>query len=190
MTKPMPTGCIKQKELPSWLDFHILLETVDLHGSIRHLFIVDIFLMKKTLTKSNCSTMKFFHRSLKNKKLLTQMKDLHINFLNYLIKIKINQNHIDVLLNLMPVCFQKNFIPLYLEDLRFLIKRCSLKVTKVYTHFIFEQSCFKRGFLLNNQRKRQKVKTSIEKDFYKLMNNANLVMTVEIMQIMLISTNH
>ena len=72
----------------------------------------------------------------------------------------------------MPLCFQKNFIPLYLEDLRFLTKRCGWKVTKIYTHFTFEQSRFKRDFVLNNQHKRQKAKTSIEKDFYKLMNNA------------------
>ena len=96
------------------------------------------------------------------------MKDLHISFLNYLIKIKMNQNHIDVLLNLMPLCFQKNFIPLYLEDLRFLIKRCSWKVTKIYTHFTFEQSCFKRDFVLNNQCKRQKAKINIEKTFINL----------------------
>ena len=107
MTKPMPTGCIKEKELPSWLDFHILLETVDLDDSIGHLFIVDIFFDEKNATKKQLSTMKFFHQSLKNRKLLTQMKDLHTNFLNYMIKIKINQNHIDVLLNLMPLCFQK-----------------------------------------------------------------------------------
>ena len=30
MTKPMPTGCIKEKGQHSWLHFHILLETVDL----------------------------------------------------------------------------------------------------------------------------------------------------------------
>ena len=69
--------------------------------------------------------------------------------------------------------FPKNFIPLYLEDFRFLIKRCSWKVTKIYTHFTFEQSRFKRDFVLNNQRKRRKAKTSIEKDLYKLKNNAN-----------------
>ena len=112
--------------------------------------------------------MQFFHRSLKNRKLLTQIKDLHINFLNYLIKIKINQNHIDVLLNLMPLCFQKNFIPLYLEDLRFFIKRRGWKVTKIYTHFTFKQSCFKSDFVLNNQCKRQKAKTNIEKTFINL----------------------
>ena len=120
------------------------------------------------LLTGNCSKMKFFHQSLKNRKLLSQLKDLHINFLNYLIKIKINQNHIDVLLNLMPLCFQKNFIPLYLEDLRFLIKRCSWKVTKIYTHFTFEQSRFKRDFVLNNQCKRQKAKINIEKTFINL----------------------
>ena len=32
---------------------------------------------------------------------------------------------------------------------------------------------FKREFVLTNQRKRQEAKSSIEKDFYKLMNNSN-----------------
>ena len=69
--------------------------------------------------------------------------------------------------------FPKNFILLCLEDLRFLITRCGWKVTKIYTHFAFKQSRFKRDFVLNNQCKRQRAKASIEKDFYKLMNNAN-----------------
>ena len=69
--------------------------------------------------------------------------------------------------------FPKTFILLYLEDLRFLIKRFWWKVTKIYSHFTFEQSCVKREFVLTNQRKRQEAKSSIEKDFYKLMNNAN-----------------
>ena len=54
-----------------------------------------------------------------------------------------------------------------------MIKRCGWKVTKIYTHFTFEQSHFKRDFVLNNQRKKEKAKTSIEKEFYKLMSNAN-----------------
>ena len=72
-----------------------------------------------------------------------------------------------------PNLFRKTFIPLYLEYLRFLIKRCGRKVTKIYSHFTFEQSCFKQEFVLTNQRKRQEAKSSIEKDFHKLMNNAN-----------------
>ena len=52
------------------------------------------------------------------------------------------------------------------------MKRYEWKVIKIYSHFTFEQSCFKREFVLTNQRKRQEAKSSIEKDFHKLMNNA------------------
>ena len=69
--------------------------------------------------------------------------------------------------------FQKKFISLYLEDLRFLIKRAGWIVTKLYSHFTFEQDAFKKGFVLMNQRSRQNAKKNIEKNFYKLMNNAN-----------------
>ena len=63
----------------------------------------------------------------------------------------------------MQIYFQKHLFHL----------RCWWKVTKINSHFTFEQSCFKREFVLTNQRKRQEAKSSIEKDFYKLMNNAN-----------------
>ena len=69
--------------------------------------------------------------------------------------------------------FPKKFIPLYLEDLRFLIKRTGWVVTKLYSHFTFEQEAFKKDFVLMNQKSRQNAKNNIEKDFYKLMNNAN-----------------
>ena len=69
--------------------------------------------------------------------------------------------------------FPKRFIPLYLEDLRFLIKRAGWIVTKLYSHFTFEQEAFKKDFVLMNQKSRQNAKNSIEKDFYKLMNNTN-----------------
>ena len=45
MAKPMPTGCIKEKEPLSWLDFHIALETVDLDDSI-----IDILFDEKNAT--------------------------------------------------------------------------------------------------------------------------------------------
>ena len=69
--------------------------------------------------------------------------------------------------------FPKKFIPLYLEDSRFLIKRAGWIVTKLYSHFTFEQDTFKKDFVLMNQKSRQNAKNSIENDFYKLMNNAN-----------------
>ena len=50
MTKPMPTGSIKKK-VPSWQEFNLLLETVDLDDSIGHLFVVDIFFGYKNATQ-------------------------------------------------------------------------------------------------------------------------------------------
>ena len=51
MTKPMPTGCIKEYNLPSWLTFNLLLEKVSLDDSIGHLFVVDIEFDQKNATK-------------------------------------------------------------------------------------------------------------------------------------------
>ena len=46
-------------------------------------------------------------------------------------------------------------------------------MTKLYSHFTFEQDCFKKEFVLMNQKSRQNAKNEIEKKIYKLMNNAN-----------------
>ena len=67
----------------------------------------------------------------------------------------------------------KYCIPLYLEDLSFLIKRAGWVVTKIHAHLTFGQKPFKRNFILMNQKSRQESKSNIEKDFFKLMNNSN-----------------
>ena len=51
MTKPMPTGCIKEYPSPSWLMVNLLLETVDLDDPIGNLFIVDIEFDEKNATE-------------------------------------------------------------------------------------------------------------------------------------------
>ena len=68
---------------------------------------------------------------------------------------------------------KKNFIPMYLEHLAFVIKRAGWEVTNIYAHLTFEQKRFKRKFILMNQKSRQESKYNIEKDFFKLMNNSN-----------------
>ena len=50
MTKPMPTGCIKEHPAASWLKFNLLLDVVDLEDKIGHLFVVDIKFDKKRVT--------------------------------------------------------------------------------------------------------------------------------------------
>ena len=42
MTRPMPTGCIKQNASPTWATFNLLMEKVSLEDKIGHLFVVDI----------------------------------------------------------------------------------------------------------------------------------------------------
>ena len=69
--------------------------------------------------------------------------------------------------------FPEKCIPLYIEDLQFLIKRAGWIVTKLYSHFTFEQDKIKKDFVLMNQYSRQNAKNDIEKNFYKLMNNSN-----------------
>ena len=51
MTKPMPTGCIKEYNSPSWLTFNLLLEKVSLDNLIGHLFVVAIEFDQKNATK-------------------------------------------------------------------------------------------------------------------------------------------
>ena len=65
------------------------------------------------------------------------------------------------------------FIPLYAKHLYFLVTRYGWQITRIYAHYIFEQSKFKNDFVIMNQFARQNAKTSIEKDFYNLMNNSN-----------------
>ena len=69
--------------------------------------------------------------------------------------------------------FKKNFLLMYFEDLAFCIKRAGWKVTKIHAHLTFEQKRFKQKFILMNQKSQQESNNSVEKDFYKLINNSN-----------------
>ena len=62
---------------------------------------------------------------------------------------------------------------MYLEQLCFAIIRAGWSVTKIYSHYRFEQECFKKEFILMNQGSRKNAKNSMEKDLYKLKNNSN-----------------
>ena len=51
--------------------------------------------------------------------------------------------------------------------------RCGWKVTKIGGHYTFEQKRIKKDFVIMNEVSTQNAKTDVEKDFFKLMNNAN-----------------
>ena len=68
---------------------------------------------------------------------------------------------------------EKRFIPLFAEDLFFLVTCAGWLVTHIYEHYTFEQSKFKKDFVVMNQKFRQKAISSIERDFFKLLNNSD-----------------
>ena len=76
---------------------------------------------------------------------------------------------------------EKKFIPLYAEHLHFLIKWAGWQVTLtlIYKHYTFEQAKFKEDFVIMNQTVREKATCPLERDFYKLLNNSNFAMIVE-----------
>ena len=69
--------------------------------------------------------------------------------------------------------FKEKFQTMYLEQICFAINGAGWSVTKIYSHYTFEQECFKKELILMNQHSRQNTKNSIEKNFYKLMNNSS-----------------
>ena len=152
MTRPMPTGCIKENNSPSWLKFNLLLETVTLEDKIGHLFIVDI-----EFDVENADERKYFYNEIfppiiekekiidANERSLFQLLELYTKNeegkpKNYRCTAK---SH--------ATLFPKKCIPLYIEDLKFLIKRAGWIVTKLYSHFTFEQDTIKKDFVLMNQ---------------------------------------
>ena len=155
MTKPMPTGCIKEYPSPSWLKFNLLLETVNLDDEIGHLFVVDIEFDVKRATEYEYMYNEIFPTIIEKQKLLKANKRSVYQLLELMQKTSdgvpktyrcTEKSH--------ATMFPKRFISLYLEDLSFLIKRCCWRVTKIYTPYTFKQSRFKRDFVLMNQKSR------------------------------------
>ena len=174
MTKPMPTGCIKQNNSPSWLKFNILLEKVTLDDEIGHLFIVDIKFDIENATEREFLYNEIFPPIIEKKTKI----DVNDRSLFQLLELfgkteKGKPKSYRVTEKSHSTLFPKKCIPLYIEDLQFLIKRAGWVVTKLYSHFTFEQGRIKRDFVMMNQYSRQKATNDIEKNFYKLMNNSN-----------------
>ena len=66
----------------------------------------------------------------------------------------------------------KKYNPVYAEDLHFLINHAGWLVTHIYEHYTFEQSKFKKDFVMH-QKSRQKATSCVERDFLKLLHNRN-----------------
>ena len=153
-----------------------LLANVTLNDKIGHLFVVDIVfddVNEKTLLFNEIYQPIFE----KNKKV--EPFERSCTQIMSRAEIKENKNKEDTLYSLPfnskthATLKNKIYVPLYAEDLYFLTTRAGWKVTKIFEHYAFKQDTFKKDFVVMNQNARRTVKSKVEKDFYKLLNNSN-----------------
>ena len=174
MTKPLPTGCIKDDSDISWETFYFLMKTVNFKDTIGHLYIVDIEFDYENATEKMMAYNEIYPPIIEKHKiidpcersvfqLLEQYKEGERSALGYK---SMSKAHATML--------KKHFLPMYLEELAFVIKKVGWKVTKIHVHLTFEQKRFKQTFILMIQNSKQESKNDIEKDFYKLINNSIL----------------
>ena len=69
MTKPMPTGCIKERPSRTMLKFNLLLESLSMDDPKGHLFVLDIEFDQKNATPRQLLYNETFLLLLKSKKL-------------------------------------------------------------------------------------------------------------------------
>ena len=70
MTKPLPTGCIKDINDISWETFKTLLEKVSLEDEIGHLYIVDIMFDVDKATKKQLVYKEIYSQIIERQKII------------------------------------------------------------------------------------------------------------------------
>ena len=171
MTKPLPYGCIKRKlKPPPFHEFNKILNSISHEDKMGRLFLVDIKFNSRDpkhmlfneiyppVFKKNKENIELYERSSLQLMSVLQKNDEKdkINTFHYTSKTHSTMEE------------KKVFSPFIS-----LIKRAGWLVTKIYEHYTFEQSKFKKEFVIMNQKSKQKSSTSAEKDFFKLPNNSN-----------------
>ena len=173
MTKPLPTGCIKNDKDIYWETFNFLLESASFEDKIGHLYIVHIEFDVKNATGRGYAYNEIYPPIIEKQKTIDPCERSVFQLLKQFVRGEKGPKAYRATAKAHANLFKKIFLPMYLEDLVFCIKRASWKVTKIHSHLTFEQARFKQKFILMNQKARQQSKNSVEKDFYKLMNNSN-----------------
>ena len=174
ITKPLPTGCIKDNDVVSWVTFNKLLEPVSFEDTIGHLYIVNIEFDFKNATEREFAYNEIYLPIIGKQRIIDPCERSTFQLIEQFI---MGENNVPKAYRSTAKAhanlFKKIFLPMYLEDLAFCIKRAGWKVTRIHAHLTLEQKRFKQKFILMNQKSRQKSNNSVEKDFYKLMNNSN-----------------
>ena len=162
--------------MPFLLEFKKILDRISHEDKVGHLFVVDIKFhdkTQKTMLFNEIYTPIFE----KNKVIQEQHRSvLHLMSVISRNKEKDLVRTFKANAKTHSTLEEEKIIPLYAAHIHFLVKRAGCLITKIYQHFTFEQSKFKKDFVVKNQKSRQIAKINVEKDFYKLLNNSNFGM--------------
>ena len=132
------------------------METVDFKDTIEHLYIVDIEFDYELVTEKMMAYNESYRPIIGKHKIIDPCEGSVFQLLEQskegergALGCKSTSKAHETMLKFF-------FLPMYLEELAFVIKRAGWKVTKIHAHLTFEQKQFKQNFFLMNQKSRQK----------------------------------
>ena len=99
---------------------------------IGYLFLVDIFFYEKNATEKEYLYNEIFPPIIQKQKTFDANERSAYQLLKLFHKTNDNSQSYRCTAKSHATMFPKQFIPLYLEDLRFFIKRCGWKMTKIF----------------------------------------------------------
>ena len=152
----------------------LIIEGISNKDKTGHLFVVDLMFDFKRSTARQLLFNEIYTPVFEKKKILPPSKRSAFQLLDAM---RVNDmgvlNAFKATAKTHSTMDKKIFIPLYAEHLHFLVKRCGWLVTKIYSHFTFEQAMFKKQSVIMKQVSRENAKTSVERDYFTVMNNSN-----------------
>ena len=147
MTKPLPTGCIKQDPDIIWTTFNLLLERVSLEDSIGYLFKVDIEFDYYNASAKQRVYNEIYPSITDKQTAIDPCERLVYQLLEqYSETEKGNSRAYRATKRAHAMLFKKRFSPMYLEDLAFVISRGGWSATKIYSHFTFNKRHLRKIF--------------------------------------------
>ena len=162
------------KKKPNHREFNLIIQGISDEESISHLFTVDIEFDRENSVEKTLLFNEIYTHFFEKKNVLSPNK---WSVFQLLVAMRLNDkgtlNLYKTTAKTHSTMDKKFLIPLYVEHLYFLLIKCCWCISKIYAYYTFEQSKFKRDVLVMSQVLRKNAKTSVEKDFNKLMNNSN-----------------
>ena len=120
MTKPLPTGCIKDNDDISWETFNILLESVNFDDKIVHLYIVDIEFDFKDATEREFAYNEIYPPIIEKQKVIDPCERSVFQLFEQFVKAENAPKSYRTPAKAHANLFKKNVLPMYLENLVFL----------------------------------------------------------------------